>query len=250
MVRIAKKRILIVDDEKVVRDFLLRFLSLQSHQVTVADGGQKAIEALSGQVFDFVFLDIRMPGMNGFETLIELKKIMPEARYIMMTGYAVDDLLDAAKKVGIFASIKKPFDINQIKAFFETSDEQPREGLINVLVIDDDESVLSFFKNLLKDDTAYRILCSVAGQDALEIIKDREFDIIFMDLVLKDMSGIELFIKVRDIKPNSRVVLITGYSDKIKDLEQLEGAVCLTKPFDIDKIFSEINKIKARKGLV
>lgn len=242
-------KVLVVDDEKVVRDFLSRFLSLQNLKVQAVESGKKAIEEARVEKFDFVFLDIRMPEMNGLETLLELKKIQPQSKYIMMTGYAVDDLLESAKKEGIFASIKKPFDINQIKTFFETEKEGSKKSALEILIIDDDDSVLSFFKNLLKDKI-YSVTSISTGLDALELVRKKNFDLVFLDVVLKDMSGVELFLKIRETKSGLTVVLITGYSEKIKDLEHLGITTCLTKPFDIDKIFVEIDKIKHLKGVI
>ena len=64
----TKLKVLVVDDEKVIRDFLSRFLSLQLAQVKTASDGEAAIELAKTEEFDLVFLDIRMPKMNGLET--------------------------------------------------------------------------------------------------------------------------------------------------------------------------------------
>lgn len=113
-------KVLIVDDEKVVRDFLVRLLSLQSLEVKAVEDGFKAIEAAEGESFDLVFLDARMPKMNGLEVFKELKKINPGSKYVMMTGYAIDDLLEQANKEGAIISLKKPFEIEEILALVKT----------------------------------------------------------------------------------------------------------------------------------
>lgn len=111
-----KLKVLIVDDEKVVRDFLIRILSLQPVESKAVDDGFKAIEAVKNELFDLVFLDIRMPKMDGLKVYGELKKINPELNCVFMTGYALEEsLLDKTKQPGIIC-LKKPFqDINQIK---------------------------------------------------------------------------------------------------------------------------------------
>ena len=109
--------VLIVDDEKTVRDFLTRLVSLKGLTSKAAESGFEAIEMMNREVFDFVFLDVRMPKINGVQTLKELKKINPGAKYVMMTGYSVDNLLEEAQKEEILASIKKPFDINLVSSF-------------------------------------------------------------------------------------------------------------------------------------
>lgn len=87
----AGARILIVDDEKVVRDFLLRFLSKYAKEVAAVENASQALASAKQSSFDIVFLDIRLPEKDGIELLGELKQALPHARYIMMTGYAVDE---------------------------------------------------------------------------------------------------------------------------------------------------------------
>ncbi|MDD5584189.1 MAG: response regulator [Candidatus Omnitrophica bacterium] len=106
---------LVVDDEKIIRDFLIRLFTLEGVEAEAVEDGFTAIEMVKQKKFDMVFLDVRMPKVDGFEVFKELKKVMPGAKYIMMTGYAVDDLLSAAQKEGAIASLKKPFEIEEIR---------------------------------------------------------------------------------------------------------------------------------------
>jgi DNA-binding NtrC family response regulator len=108
-----KLKALVVDDEEVIRDFLKQLLSLNGIEVEVAENGLKAIDAAQKQEFDIIFLDIRMPDMDGFKALKELKGINPKSKYVMMTGYSVDDLLEGIEE-GVIGFIKKPFEIDKI----------------------------------------------------------------------------------------------------------------------------------------
>jgi len=78
------------------------------------------------------------------------------------------------------------------------------------------------------------------------LVMQKEFDIAFIDIGLTDISGIDLYLKLREIKPHIHPILITGdpYS-----AEGIEHFGCLYKPFEIDKIFWELDKIKYLKGL-
>lgn len=109
-------KVLVVDDEKVIRDFLSRFISLQSAQVVTVEDGQQAIEAVRKEEFDLAFLDIRMPKMNGWDVFNELNKISPGLFCVFMTGYATEEaLFERMKNLGIVC-FKKPFDnLEQIK---------------------------------------------------------------------------------------------------------------------------------------
>lgn len=111
-----KVKVLVVDDEAVIRDLLNRLLTFEGLIVKCADDGLKAIEAAEKERFDIVFLDIKMPKMNGLEIFSMLRKIDPKLSCVFMTGYALEaSLLDKTKQPGVIC-LKKPFeDISQIK---------------------------------------------------------------------------------------------------------------------------------------
>lgn len=246
-----KVKVLVVDDEQVVREFLTQLLAIETTEVKCAEDGLKAIEAVKKENFDLAFLDIRMPGMGGLETFRELKKLSPNTKYVMITGYAVDDLLEQAKKEGAVYSIKKPFDINQIKKIVdELCQEKSIEGAIKILVADDEDVVLDFFKRLLKDKI-YDVITAKTGKDALEKIKEKDFDLAFLDIMLSDIKGIELSAEIEKIRPGLAVILITGYIETPVEIEpaHLNIKGCLYKPFEIKKIYEVVDEIKRLKGL-
>jgi len=244
----GKIKALVVDDEAVIRDFLSRFLSLNGIEVTAAADGVKAVELTGKEEFDITFLDVRMPKMDGLETLRALKKIRPQGNYVMMTGYAVDDLLEKAEKEGAVSSLKKPFDISRIEATIK--DYTQKKSAINILVIDDEQVILDYFKRLLKDDL-YNVTTAKTDSEALAIIKQKDFDLVFLDIILGDIDGIGLYLKIRKERPNLNVILITGYPDKVKEASDLLIDIkgCLFKPLEIDKIFTELDKVRKSKKL-
>lgn len=240
-------KVLVVDDEKVVRDFLSRFLSLEAVEVKTAEDGFSAIEQAKKEKFDLVFLDVRMPKMDGLKTFLELKKINPETKYVMMTGYGVDELVEQAKKEGIFAYLKKPFDIEQMLSILKATQERHPERTLRIMVVDDDEMLLDLFKKLLKEKSCEAVTVKT-GKEALEKIKQIEFDLVFLDLVLSDTSGMELCSQIHQIKPDLDIILITAHPEKVGKLQdKISG--CLYKPFEIERIFQEIERIKNQKRL-
>jgi len=81
-------RILVVDDEAPVRETLAEMLVAVNHRVELAESGQEAVEKLrSGGAFDFVFTDLAMPEMDGWETAREIRKYKPEMPVVLVTGY-------------------------------------------------------------------------------------------------------------------------------------------------------------------
>lgn len=241
-------KVLVVDDVKEVRDFLIRLLSLRGLNVKAVEDGFKAIEIFKQEKFDIVFLDVKMPRLNGVETLKELKKYNPDCRYVMITGYAVDDLLAQARNEGAFTTIRKPFNIDEIIAVVQDYNfGKSPEQTVDILIVDDDDATLKFFRELLKDK-GYRLVTVKTGKEAIAQAKDKEFDLLLLDIALKDCNGIDLYSKIREIRPGLDAIIITGYPEKAKDALHLDIKGCFYKPFDIDRILSAIEKIRHAKG--
>ena len=114
-----KPNILVVDDLRSIRLTLGGILEDNGHQVVTVEDGYQAIEAVGKTHFDVIFMDIKMPGINGVQTFREVKKIDPEATVIMMTAYSVEDLVKEALDEGAYAIVYKPFDIDRIIAIIE-----------------------------------------------------------------------------------------------------------------------------------
>jgi two-component system response regulator HydG len=110
----VKPSVLVVDDLKSVRRALGGILGDEGYKVVLAEDGYQAIEAARKTPFDLVFMDIKMPGINGVQAFREIKKIDPEAVVIMMTAYSVEDLVSEALGEGAYAVVYKPFDIDEI----------------------------------------------------------------------------------------------------------------------------------------
>ena len=109
-----KHKILVVDDLKSIRLTLSGILEDEGYKVAMAENGYQAIEAAKQTPFDLIFMDIKMPGINGVQTFREIKKVNPDAAVIMMTAYSVEDLVREALEEGAYAVVYKPFDIEEM----------------------------------------------------------------------------------------------------------------------------------------
>ena len=87
-------RIFVVDDHRDVAEGLADVLRMHGHEVEVAFNGEQAIRTFREKDFDIAFMDVMMPGMNGVESFLEIRKIKPAAKVFMMTGYSVEQLLN------------------------------------------------------------------------------------------------------------------------------------------------------------
>lgn len=111
--------ILVVDDEQSICLLLKDVLDRFGHRVTTCQGGQDALELAADRSFDLVFLDIRMPRMGGLEALKQLRGLLARATFVMITGYAKDDIIDEALQSGASSCLCKPFSLSQVKQVLE-----------------------------------------------------------------------------------------------------------------------------------
>lgn len=119
-------RILVIDDEAAIRDTLGQTLKRLNHEVvSCQDGSSGVLEAEKG-VFDLVFLDVKMTGMDGLEVLKQLKVIDPDITVVMITGYpSVDSVLNAFR-LGAYDYLAKPFLSQEVRLVLERADYRRR----------------------------------------------------------------------------------------------------------------------------
>ena len=107
-------KILIIDDERSIRNSLKEILDDEGYDVEVAENGQQGVEMVEKEKYDVIFCDIKMPVMDGVETLAKLTAMGIDSAVVMISGHAdVSTAVDCIKK-GAFDFIEKPLDLNRI----------------------------------------------------------------------------------------------------------------------------------------
>ena len=117
--------ILVVDDEPSIREFLQIMLEREGYQVSCADNGKAAIKLFEQEQYNVVIADIRMPKVNGFEVLTEIKRLSPETKVIMITAFASFESAVESMKEGAYDYITKPFNIDEVKSTIRRALEKP-----------------------------------------------------------------------------------------------------------------------------
>ena len=127
-------RILVVDDEAVIRDGIARILERNGMNVSKSSGGRAALAMIQDTDYDLAITDLKMPGMNGIEVLKAIKILQPEVPVIMITGFSTIDTAVEAMKNGAFDYISKPFTPEQLTEKIAAALEQ-REVLTENLLL-------------------------------------------------------------------------------------------------------------------
>ena len=127
----ANARVLVVDDEESIRDVLKRALVDDGYQVSVAGGGQQALDALSQSDIEVMLLDIRMPGLSGLEVLSKAHDRWPDTSVIMVTAIADVRTAVGVMKQGAYDYIAKPFNLNEVTTTVHRALERRRLVLLD-----------------------------------------------------------------------------------------------------------------------
>lgn len=110
-----KPRILVVDDEESIREFLEIMLKKEGYEITTAEDGQVALDLMKKKSFDMVISDMQMPNVTGMELLKKVKEQSPDIVFMMITAFATTETAVEAMKIGAFDYITKPFKIDEVR---------------------------------------------------------------------------------------------------------------------------------------
>ncbi|WP_198159233.1 EAL domain-containing protein [Methylomonas lenta] len=254
----AKAKILIVDDVPENLHALMQILNDQ-YVIIAATDGEKALDLAQRQPLpDLMLLDIKMPGMNGYEVLQRLKANPLTADMPVIFVSALSEAEDEAKglKMGAADYITKPINPGLLKLRIQTQLElqhfrrkpshtfQP-EGQnssskpASILVVDDMPENVHGLVNALSDQ--YRVLVACEGEKAIEIVQSTSPpDLILLDVLMPNMDGFEVCRRIKATAAGNAIpVLFLSVVDntieKVRGFA-VGGADFITKPFDIDEV--------------
>ncbi len=243
-----KGSVLIVDDNESLCKTLTFILNRNGYTTTTAHDGPEAIKQTEETSFDLTLMDIRMPLMDGVEAYKKIKRLRPKAAVVMMTAYSVEELVGEAREEGAFGIIYKPLDIEKAVSLIERAKEARHGALI--MVVDDDPGTCTTLKNILtKKDNHVGVAGN--GEEAINMAQKRAYDIIFIDMKLPTINGLETYLAIKEIHPEVVAIMMTAYRQEMTDLveEALNNTAYayLYKPLDIEEMLRLIDEIWERK---
>jgi DNA-binding NtrC family response regulator len=116
--------ILIVDDDESQRNLLAGFLGKKGHKISTASSGKEAIAINSESGFDLAIMDLKMPELDGIETMRQMKEIDPETYYVILTGYGTVESAVQAMKQGAYDYLNKPVNLDELELIIERIREE------------------------------------------------------------------------------------------------------------------------------
>jgi two-component system, NtrC family, response regulator HydG len=200
----ATAAVLIVDDDRDLAESLADVIEARGYVVELAGSGEEAVECFRRRDFDIVFTDVKLPGMNGVECLFAFRRIKPDAKVVMMTGFSVEQLLTQAVENGALGVLHKPFAIPDILAMLERI--KPA-GII--VIADDDPDFVDSIEPVLRG-AGYRVLVARDGGDAVARVAAGGIDLLILDLGLPVLSGLDVYRRLKELGKSVPTIVVTG----------------------------------------
>jgi len=197
-------RVLIVDDDIDHAESLADVIEMRGHTAQLAHTGEEALRQFRASHFDVVLLDVKLPGINGVETFLEMRKIRPTAQVMMMTGFSVEQLVMQAIEGGALGVLHKPFAATRVLELFSAVKPRGR-----VLVADEDPGFIESVLPMLRG-AGYAVEVAATGAEALDKMLRQEFDCLLLDLHLPVLSGAELYAQLVKAGRKLPTVLVTA----------------------------------------
>lgn len=239
-------RILVVDDDEGMTSTLRDILTVKGYAVQTASSGAQAIEIVLEHRPDCILMDVRMPGMNGFEAFDEIRQHSPDSAVIFMSAFT-GDLGGGENKLNLpIRVLPKPLDMDELLSTIEhTSSVTP------VLLVDDDSAFCDSLGDVLANH-AFEVRSAGSIDEAVRLYQQSPRQAIVLDMRLGKESGLDALDRLKRLNPKALVILISGFAELQSDLEQgLERSAyaSLMKPFAPEDLVATIRQaIEERRG--
>jgi signal transduction histidine kinase/DNA-binding response OmpR family regulator/HPt (histidine-containing phosphotransfer) domain-containing protein len=241
-------RVLVVDDSATSQNIFKETLESFSFKVAVVESGAKAIHAVTqaadqGKDYDLIIMDWKMPGMDGIETARRIKEQCPAEHLpciIMVSAYGRQEIMQQAEAVGLDGFLIKPVNpsvmFNTIMDVFgkevakgprqQAGQRQIDETLqkirgARILLAEDNEINQQVAIEILTN-AGLQVTLAINGQEAVDMVRENEFDVVLMDIQMPVMDGYEATRKIRELQLKAEGKKLKAQSSKLKEKDSNE----------------------------
>jgi len=256
-------KLLIVDDQANARELIRSFLTLPGMSFQECASGHDAIACARDFKPHWITVDVKMPGLNGFETIKGIKEVHPEARVIIVTSFNEPHFRDLARSAGAVGFILKE-NLLALRVLLEKETKEPGQPAPVPISLDhsreasppasppkrililDDESETQAVLGLLSGK-GYQLIRATSGVEAISMHRQNAFDLVIIELLLADYNGFEAFSELRRASPPPKFIATAKAEWATADIclkmaKQLGAHQTLAKPFAADQLLEAVEK--------
>ncbi len=233
MITSKNKKVLIIEDEKILGEILLKKMNSEGYTAYLEVNGKMGLEKMREIKPDIVLLDIVMPVMDGYEVLEEIKKDKELSGIPVMiisnSGQPVE--IERILKLGaVDYVVKAQFSpeevIEKMEKYFRTDNEPENKNTellsgIKILIVEDDSFLSSIIFDRLKKE-GYNVSLAADGETALKFIEREIPDLVLLDILMPGISGLEVLKKIKE-DPRTKDISVIIFSNLGQEQEMEEG---------------------------
>ncbi|MCK5358179.1 MAG: response regulator [Elusimicrobiales bacterium] len=241
-------KILIIDDNGIVRDALAVFLSRKGHEVLLSKDGASGLSVFNDSAPELVILDRNIPNMTGSQVLAEIKKTSPETPVIILTAHDSEADAERYLKNGATSFISKVEGlsrvIGEVGKILGEDDQEIINSTEKILIIDDEESLVKMLKRFLLTKN-FEVLAAFDGLSALDIYKKDRPSLVLLDIGLPGKNGLEVLKELKSFDEDALIIMVTGNDDVEIGRECLKAGAAdyIAKPINLAALDRSIKTI-------
>jgi two-component system sensor histidine kinase/response regulator len=263
--RFAGRRVLLVDDNLEAQEILADELQQMGAHVDIAGTAQSAlaIAVAAREPFDVALVDLKLPDMNGFQLIDQLKHREQGLQCILVTAYGDDEVLRKAEGLGICACLFKPISRAALADALGRALDRPRSSLAaapptmsvaapallreaRVLLVEDNDFNQIVASELLGSVAGMSVTIASSGEEALQILDQRVFDVVLMDVQMPGMDGYQVTGRIRSQVRLAHlpVIAMTAYAMARDRQRCLDAGMddFISKPIDPSELFAVLSR--------
>jgi DNA-binding NtrC family response regulator len=203
--------VLLVDDEKKFLDSIAERIRLKGFEPIPAESGEEALEIARKTKIHAAVVDLKMPGMDGLTTISKLKEIHPQIKAVLLTGFGDEKVKEAAEVLDTAY-----FEKDEMGRFWSFLTGMGTKGP-HILLVDDEKKFLDSIAERIRLK-GFEPIPAESGEEALEIARKTKIHAAVVDLKMPGMDGLTTISKLKEIHPQIKAVLLTGFGDeKVKE---------------------------------
>ncbi|MFH0821779.1 MAG: response regulator [Pseudomonadota bacterium] len=237
-------RVLVVDDDRDFAESLAMVIESRGHTVALAHSGLEAVERFQREDADISFIDVKLPGMSGLESFLEIRKTRPDAKVVMMTGYSVEQLLAQAVDAGAWGVLRKPLEMPAVVEMLESLNSRP------VLIADDDPDFATAIGNLLTD-RGWKAHIAKDAREAVEMALSPDLEALILDVRMPVLNGLETYLELKRTGHAIPTIVVTAYADEERGSIERPLAESawgiMRKPFDPRALIGALEGLAQQK---
>ena len=242
-----KLKILVVDDNEEFCQNVRDIVELRSYEVSIAYDGYQALEMVENNGFDVALMDVRMPVMDGVTTFRKIKQIAPQIPVVMVTAYAMEQLVGEVLREGAFGFLKKPLDFERLFGIFENA---VYKGTL-VLVVDGERELCNSLEQAL-GCRGHKVVAASDEYEAIDSVWESAFDVVLVDTESTDINRLDACQTIQDIRPEIVIIILNESGNDlnrpVKNMIEGRKFTCLEKPIDMEALVVLVEKITEKKA--